>query len=178
MSTIEATKLDGGACKGEKSINQMKSAGWSIEDIKITPKNNSYDFIYILKKASTKSNFTSTQNLSDEELEKKIIKRLEAKKIQEKKEKELEEKILAKKKGKELYNSKCSSCHGSKGEKKASSKSLVLRDMSLKSIKFAIAQYTNSYEYGKGQQFMMKPYASNTNSKELEMMYSYLKEIN
>lgn len=179
MATIEDTKLNGGECSGNKSLNDMKNEGWNVEDIKITQKDNTYDFIYILKNNSLNSSFSNSEkNLSQKELEKKIIKKLEAKKKDEKKQKELEKKLLLKAKGEKLYKSKCSSCHGQKGEKKASNQTLILKDMPLEDIKFAISQYTNSYDYGKGKQYIMKPYATNTNSNELNMIYAYLRSVN
>lgn len=185
MATIESTKLAGGECNNLFSLNEMKKKGWSVEDIKITTKNDKYSFIYILKKASniSSNSFTSTNsstnsNLSEKELEEKIIKRLEAKKEQEKKEKELEEKIIAKKRGQELYTKKCQSCHGTKGEKSVHAKAKLLKDMKLEDIKFAISRYTNDIKYGYGKQILMRPYAQNSNNRELEAIHTYLQNLN
>jgi hypothetical protein len=63
-STIETTKLDGGECKGEKSLKEMKRAGWYIKDIEIKSAKKGLDYNYILsdinpviiKKELTKTN--------------------------------------------------------------------------------------------------------------------------
>jgi hypothetical protein len=49
-SNIESKKFEGGECKGEKSIDDMKNEGWSIDNVKIMGS----DYIYILKKEATK----------------------------------------------------------------------------------------------------------------------------
>jgi hypothetical protein len=45
MATIENTKLDGGECKSTYSIKDMKVKGWNVDDIKITTKEEKYNFI-------------------------------------------------------------------------------------------------------------------------------------
>jgi hypothetical protein len=52
FATIEEQKFNGGECKGENSINEMKIKGWSVSDIKMLQKNDAYNFVYILKKDS------------------------------------------------------------------------------------------------------------------------------
>ena len=47
-STIETTLLDGGACAGKYSINQMKEMGWNILDIKIDSEQNNLSYQYLL----------------------------------------------------------------------------------------------------------------------------------
>ena len=47
-STIEKTPLDGGECKGEKSLNQMQKEGWYIKDIEINSAEKGLDYNYIL----------------------------------------------------------------------------------------------------------------------------------
>ncbi|MGB7403907.1 MAG: plasminogen-binding N-terminal domain-containing protein [Arcobacter sp.] len=47
-SNIETTKLDGGECKGEKSLKEMKRAGWYIKDIEIKTAKKGLDYTYIL----------------------------------------------------------------------------------------------------------------------------------
>ncbi len=50
MATIETVPLNGGACGGKYSINDMKNEGWSVEDIKIENTKIGKNYIYILKK--------------------------------------------------------------------------------------------------------------------------------
>lgn len=47
-STIETAVLDGGACAGKYSINQMKEMGWNILDIKIDSEQNNLSYQYLL----------------------------------------------------------------------------------------------------------------------------------
>lgn len=180
MSTIENTKLDGGECKSIYNIKDMKENGWNVDDIKITTTNEGkYNFIYIFKNSESSSNFAVTNsNLSSEELENKIIKRLEAKKEQEKKEKEIEEKILYAKEGKELYINKCQSCHGQKGEVSAYNAARPLNKISYDDMEYAINRYTNDPQHGNGYQMIMRPIASNTTSDNLKKIKSYLDSIN
>ena len=108
MSTIENTPLDGGICAGKYTVNDMKTKGWNVDDIKISQTTNGMSFIYILKTATavtnnSSSNFTGSQA----QMEANIIAKLEKKKEVEEKakvEKELEE---AKNDAKEIYINKC-----------------------------------------------------------------------
>lgn len=47
-STIEKTKLDGGVCKGELSLIDMKKNGWKLKDIKITSSDEGLNYQYVL----------------------------------------------------------------------------------------------------------------------------------
>jgi cytochrome c553 len=179
MSTIENTKLDGGECKSTLSTNDMKEKGWKVDDIKITTKEGKYSFIYIFKKNSTPSNFALTNsNVTDEQLENRILKRIEAKKVQEIKEKNIEIKLVNKIAGKKLYTAKCQSCHGEKGEKSAYNVSLPLKEMSVDDMNYAIGQYTNRHDYGKGYQTVMRPIAANTTNSDLRKIKDYLDSVN
>ncbi|MFK2822842.1 c-type cytochrome [Arcobacter sp. YIC-80] len=180
MSTIENTKLDGGECKSIYTVKEMKKNGWNVDDIKITTTNKGkYNFIYIFKNSKSSSNFINVNsNLTSEELEAKIIKKLEAKKEQERKEQEIKRKIDLKEKGQKIYTKKCQTCHGSKGEIEAYNSSKKLNSLSLEEIQDAVARYTNSHEYGNGNQFIMRPYAASVNNNELEAIYQYLNSIN
>lgn len=169
LSTIENTKLDGGECNSLKSLNNMKNEGWQVKDIKITPKNDKYNFIYI---------FTKKEAISNEELEKNIIKKIEEKKItQEKKSQEdLEKNDITL--GKKIYISKCTQCHGQRGEIKAYDSSEALNTLSYEDMNFAIRRYTFDDDYGNGNQDIMRPYASNINSEDLKKVHKYLQTIN
>lgn len=171
MSTIENTKLSGGECKDLYSLSEMKKAGWEVKDIKVTPKNDTYSFIYILNK---KENNSLDKNLKDE-----IIQELK----NEEKEKELiKEKNLAIKSyddGMKIYKNNCASCHGVKGEKKVFGSDIALKDMTLDDIKYAIRSYTiDDKDYGYGSQYIMKGYASSTTTNEIKDIYNYLQNLN
>lgn len=47
-STIETTKLDGGECKGDFSLTQMKNNGWNIKDLQIESAKDGLDYTYVL----------------------------------------------------------------------------------------------------------------------------------
>ena len=79
MSTIENTPLDGGICAGKYTVNDMKTKGWSVDDIKISQTATGMSFIYVLKTATvttSSSNFTGNQA----QMEANIIAKLEKKK--------------------------------------------------------------------------------------------------
>ncbi len=180
MTTIETTKLSGGECNDTYTIKDMKKDNWKVDDIKITTTNQGkYNFIYILKKASVNSNISMlNSNLSQEELENSILKRMEKKKEIEKKEKKIQEDLQAKIDGKRIYINKCQSCHGEKGEKSAYNVTTPLKDMSEEDIGFAINRYTNDDEYGNGYQVIMNSIAANTTSNDINKIYNYLKSLN
>ena len=179
MSNIEDTKLDGGECKSTFTLNEMKANGWSVDDIKITTKDSGYNFIYILKKGNTSTRIvTSNTNLSEKQLEDKILKRLEDKKIQEEKELKIEKVLQNKIEGKEIYVNKCQSCHGEKGEKVAYNVGNALKDISLDDMEYAINRYTHDSDFGYGYNMLMKPIASNTTSADVAKIKAYLDSIN
>ena len=49
-SNAEAIALDGGACEGKFSLNEMKENGWDVLDIKILPSKNKFNYTYYLIK--------------------------------------------------------------------------------------------------------------------------------
>lgn len=168
LSTIEDTKLDGGECNSSKNLKEMKNDGWQVKDIKITPKNGNYSFIYI---------FTKKETILDEELEKKIIKKIEEKKLLQKT-KSLEyqeQKDISL--GKKIYISKCAQCHGEKGEIKAYDSSEALKTLSYEDMNFAIRKYTFDFDYGNGNEIIMQPYARSINSEDLKKVHKYLQTI-
>lgn len=179
MVTIESTKLNGGECKNKYSLSEMKNNGWVVNDIKITPTSNGkYNFIYILKINDINSNLSQNSNLTEKQLEDKILKRLEEKEIKEKKEKEIEKALFSKIDGKKTYINKCQTCHGEKGEKSAYNVAKPLNDMSVDDMSFAINRYTNEAEYGYGYQLLMSPIAANVRVQDLENIKAYLDSIN
>ena len=94
MSTIENTPLDGGICAGKYTVNDMKTKGWSVDDIKISQTANGMNFIYILKNGSTVAVQSSQFSGNQAQMEANILAKLEAKKEAEEKakvEKELKD---------------------------------------------------------------------------------------
>lgn len=176
MSTIEATKLDGGECKSTFSLNEMKAKGWSVDDIKITTKDSKYNFIYILKKGNTSNTLVSPNaNLNEKQLEEKILKKLEAKKVQEEKEAKIEKALKSKIAGKEIYVNKCQSCHGESAEK-TTYNTRALRTLSLEEMKLSIRKYTIE-DPETGFEMIMKPYADMLNKEKIEQVYEYIQKL-
>lgn len=179
MATIEATKLNGGECKNQYSIKDMKKNGWIVDDIKITPTTTgTYNFIYILKTKNSNSNFAINSTLTNKQLEEKILKRLEEKEIKKKKEQEIKKTLDSKLNGKKIYVNKCQSCHGNQGEVSAYNVAKPLKDMSSEDISYAINRYTNEAGYGKGYDIIMRPIAANTRSQDVKDIKAYLDSIN
>ncbi len=179
MSTIETTKLNGGECKSQYTLTDMKKNGWQVDDIKITPTTSGkYNFIYILKINNSNTSFAINSNITEKQLEDKILKRLEEKKVKETKEKEIKRIVNSKIKGKKAYISNCASCHGQKGEVSAYNVAKPLKDMSAEEISHAINRYTNESDYGYGYEIMMRPIAANTRSQDVKDIKAYLDSIN
>ena len=176
MSTIENTPLDGGICAGKYTVNDMKTKGWSVDDIKISQTANGMSFIYILKTATTNtssSNFTGNQA----QMEANILAKLEQKKVAEEKakvEQELKDTAVI---SKELYVNKCQTCHGTNGEKSAYNSSRPLKDLSVEDMQESIKNYkignVNSMNAN-----IMTPYANFIDYKEIKGINAYLKELN
>lgn len=178
MSTIENTPLDGGICAGKYTVNDMKTKGWSVDDIKISQTANGMSFIYVLKTAtattnSSSSNFTGNQA----QMEANILAKLEQKKVAEEKakvEQELKDTAVI---SKELYANKCQSCHGVNGEKSAYNTSRPLKDLSVEDMQESI----KNYKVGKVDSVnanIMAPYANFVDYKEIKGINAYLKELN
>ena len=177
MSTIESTTLDGGECKSLYSVNEMKSKGWSVDDIKITTTSNGMNFIYILKQANTNLNSNIVPSLSSEDMEKRILANLQKKKEEEQKAKELEEKLNLEDEGEKLYTTKCQSCHGQKGELEARGYSRAINSLSLEEMQVTIRDYTQG-TYDRGLAMLMQPIANSITFTDVEKVYAYLQKIN
>lgn len=175
MSTIENTPLDGGLCAGKFTVNDMKSKGWNVDDIKISQTATGMSFIYILKTATTttSSNFTGNQA----QMEANIMAKLEKKKEAEEKakvEQELKDSATI---AKELYTTKCQTCHGANGEKSAYNTARPLKDLSVEDMQESI----KNYKVGKVDSMnanIMTPYANFIDYKEIKGINAYLKSIN
>jgi cytochrome c553 len=176
MSTIENTPLDGGICASKYSVADMKAKGWSVDDIKISQTANGMNFIYILKTASSvQATPVIAGNQAD--MEARILEKLEKKKVEEQKakvEKELKDASIDAQK---IYTSKCQTCHGTNGEKKAYNSSRPLKDLSLEEMEESIKDYKNGNK-NSGNATIMAPYASFIDYKEIKGIHAYLSNLN
>ncbi len=172
ISTIEEINLNGGVCEGSKSVKDMKKDGWKIDDIKITQTKTGSNYIYIFKKDEPK-----ITTIDEEALETKILQRLEQKKEEELELKKKEIYSKKSKSGESLYNNKCISCHGKKGELRARGISRPIKDLNLQDFQISIRDY-NLGSYDRGMAFVMKPYALLMNDNDVKNVYIYLKSIN
>ncbi len=161
ISKVESKKFDGGECKGKYSIDDMKAKSWSVDDIKISKKDNGFDFIYILKKDIKSSSKIDYDKLS---------------KVVEKNKKEDEKKLIFSN-GEKIYKTKCQSCHGSKGELTPQNVSLAINKYDLDTLQDTMRAYTWN-EQDKGFAMVMKPYADIVTPKDIKGIYEYLKSIN
>lgn len=178
MSTIENTPLDGGICAGKYTVNDMKTKGWSVDDIKISQTANGMSFIYVLKTVTTTTNSSSSNFTGNQaQMEANILAKLEQKKVAEEKakvEQELKDSAVI---AKELYVNKCQSCHGVNGEKSAYNTSRPLKDLSFEDMQESI----KNYKVGKVDSMnanIMTPYANFIDYKEIKGINAYLKELN
>jgi len=170
MTTIEKTKLDGGICQGQKSVTDMHKDGWVTSDIKI----NNSTYIYVFKK-----NTTSASDIDMDALEAKVVKRLHDAATEKKKVQKEQMRLGKLKAGKRLYTNVCQDCHGPKGFKNASNTSRAIANFNLKELKLLMNGYINDdKDVNRGRALIMRPYATNTDSKQLINIYVYLKNIN
>ena len=178
MSTIENTPLDGGICAGKYTVNDMKTKGWSVDDIKISQTATGMSFIYVLKTATAVSTPSSSNFVGNQaQMEANILAKLEQKKVAEEKakvEQELKDSAVI---AKELYINKCQTCHGTNGEKSAYNTSRPLKDLSVEDM----AESIKNYKVGKVDSMnanIMAPYANFIDYKEIKGINAYLKELN
>jgi cytochrome c553 len=170
MTTIETTALDGGVCASHKNVQDMKSEGWSVDDIKIQTATKGNNYIYIFKKEE--QNITS---IDEEKLEQKILYRLEKRKKEEQEATKF--KIYTKKSisGKKYYIKKCQKCHGLDGSQEYAT-ARAINSLSLYEFKTTIKDY-NLQQYDRGQGFVMYPFANNMDSNDIKNVYIYLESL-
>jgi cytochrome c553 len=173
LSNIEDIQLDGGKCMNKYSLNDMKKRNWEVSDIKITPKNSKYDFIYILKKIKIEK-----ENISQEEIKATVIAQINKTNERIKKDNAITLQMDEIEEGKKIYLRNCKLCHGTKGEIETYDTSKALNTLSLEDMQFAINKYTFDDEYGDINASIMRPYASSINSENTKKVYEYLKSIN
>lgn len=168
VAGIENIKLDGGLCKGTITLNQMKNAGWKVEDIKMSSNTNGTNFTYIFKK--NEKQYTA---LDMEKLEQKIVARIENNRIQDEKNRLNELKIKMSQAGKERYIETCQKCHGEKAELEAFGTARPLVTLSLEDINLSINQYKSRLK-DEGNGLIMAPYARIITSQDIKNIYSYI----
>ena len=180
MSTIESTPLNGGACAGKFSVNDMKTKGWNIDDIKISQTTNGMNFVYVLKTASTSVTNVSAPlavagNQAD--MEARIMAKIEQKKEAEEKAKVEQELKEASIDAQKIYTNKCQNCHGTNGEKSAYNSSRPLKTLSIEDMEESIKNYKNG-RVDSSNATIMAPYASYLDNKTIKGIHAYLNNLN
>ena len=183
MTTIESVALNGGACEGKYSINDMKAKGWSVDDIKISQTASGTNFIYILKSADhakvapmVSGGIVAGSAINQEQLEANIMAKLEAKKVAEEKAQVALELKEAKIDAKEIYVNKCQSCHGEKGELSRSTFKAI-RTLSTDDMEETL----KDYKLGRGEKASSIYAAAHVNyldTKTIKGIKAYLDSVN
>jgi mono/diheme cytochrome c family protein len=168
LASLETTALTGSSCNN-KSLSALKKEGWLVDDIKI----NNNNYIYVLKKGSIQSELSTS--IDQDELEKKVLAKLERKQKEEKIEKELEAKLKAANDGKHLYVNKCQTCHGEKGTE-LPSYSRSISSLSLDEFEDTITNYKNG-SYDRGSALEMRPYAFAISKNEVNSVFEYIQSV-
>ncbi len=177
MSTIENTPLNGGACLGKYTINDMKAKGWNVDDIKISQTATGMNFIYVLKTATVASD-TSSSNFTGNQaqMEANIIAKIEKKKEAEEKAKIEQELKEVKIDAQNIYINKCQNCHGTNGEI-TKNNLRALRNLSVEDMEESL----KDYKLGRNDKINLinaPMHTNNLDSKTIKGIYSYLKELN
>lgn len=77
--------------------------------------------------------------------------------------------------GKTLYEENCQKCHGNRGEKRGSTKSKKLTQMTSDEIYYTFKGYLTSNEFGGSSRMTMQTIASKITLEELEQIIAYVK---
>lgn len=64
-SIIESVALDGGICKGNISLNEMKNNGWEVLDIKIVSSQNKFNYTYYFTKNENENRLENTATINE-----------------------------------------------------------------------------------------------------------------
>jgi cytochrome c553 len=176
FATIEEQKFDGGECKGENSINEMKTKGWEVSDIKMLQKDEGYNFVYILKKDMVKSNISSSTIVTPVTNKGIDYKQLALAVDKQKEENKKEEELQI---GERMYKKQCQSCHGKFGELEPNNTSRPINNMSFDNFDDIMYGYKrNDKDYDRGFAPIMAPYASLVSPTDVKNIYKYLEKIN
>ena len=160
-SKAEKAKLDGGKCAGTYSAQEMKANGWKIKDVVFSKGESGLNYTYLFEKTSIQTvnvdneinaAIAPTQNITNEELKAKI----RAAQAEVKKEDEAKARADVIEIGKNIYISKCQSCHGNNGEKEPSTSTKLL-GMDSGTFEASMRDYALG-EKDKGAALLMKPY--------------------
>lgn len=160
LSLIETTTLKGEVCQDNKTTKDMNKLGWITKDIKVTPKDGLYSFVYIFEKKSSLK--TMGLDVTLENLEK------------QKKTNILVGQIAN---GKKIYIKKCTSCHGNNGEVIPFGASTKLMESSYDDMRFDFNKIIRS-DYASTTKYAMFSYVYNTTSNDLKDIVRYLNKIN
>jgi cytochrome c553 len=168
ISNIENIKLDGGKCESQNSLNEMKELGWNVDDINVSKNSDGgMNYIYILKNEKQ-------YNAADiENIEQKILQKLENRKVEDEKRRIEEIKIKMSREGKIKYVKKCQSCHGENAELKALGTSRPLITLNLDQMITSIHEYQR-HAKDNGNGVVMTPYAKSINERDIKNIYSYI----
>lgn len=178
MSTIETTALNGGACDGKYSINDMKKKGWIVDDIKISQSANGMNFIYILKTPTSPTPvIAGNVSANSEEMEARILAKLEEKKVAQEKAKVEEELKEAAIDAQNLYINKCQSCHGTNGETSKSG-SRALKDLTVEQMEESIKDYKLGRIDRMSATTTAPIHTNNLDTKTIKGIHHYLNNLN
>ncbi|CAM3563478.1 c-type cytochrome [Arcobacter aquimarinus] len=178
MSTIENIALNGGACDGKYSVNDMKKKGWIVDDIKISQSANGMNFIYILKTPTAITPIIAG-NVSGntEDMEARILAKLEEKKVAQEKAKVEEELKEAAIDAQNIYTNKCQSCHGINGEKSISG-SRALKNLTVEEMDESIKDYKLGRVDRMSAITTAPIHTNNLDTKTIKGIYHYLNNLN
>jgi len=174
-STISSVVLDGGACDGKYSVEDMKKNGYNVDSMKLQNATDGLTYIYVFKKENVVVKKAATTGITNAELKAQLKEQIQEIKKETAIEEEKEIVKSSLQEGEKLYNTTCKSCHGD-GSIRAYSTSRPLNDLSLEDMKEAIRDYTNGNK-DNGMAMIMSPYANSTTSSDIESVYNYLQTL-
>jgi len=178
-SNIESIPLEGGECQGMFSVIDMKKQGYNIDDIKITVGNGGMNYMYIFSKqkviignANTKAP-AGTQVLTKEQLKSYLSELKEEEKREEKRKEEMGDISL----GKNIYSSRCASCHGEKADIKAYNVARPLNTLSFEEFENSINDYSMKKKRRTSTEYIMMPYAEGLTEATMRGVAAYIRTL-
>jgi mono/diheme cytochrome c family protein len=156
----------------------MKKKGWVVDDIKISQSANGMNFIYILKTpTSTAPVIAGNVSGNSEEMEARILAKLEEKKVAQEKAKVEEELKEAAIDAENLYTNKCQSCHGINGETTKSG-SRALKDLTVEQMEESIKDYKLGRIDRMTATTTAPIHTNNLDTKTIKGIHHYLNNLN